>query len=83
MVAYCGDGTDMLQIADGPANLWTENQCILAFEDLTSSLADHDYNDFVVMVEAIPLNYPSGYPIPEPATLVLLSLGVLTLYGKK
>ena len=50
--------------------LWTNNEYLLAFEDLDASGTDGDYTDFVVMVESIE-------PIPEPGILILLGTGLI------
>lgn len=53
MLAYQGNGTDKVQIDGGPIGFWTVDEYVLAFEDLQDRYSDHDYNDFVVMVESI------------------------------
>ena len=47
---------------------------MLAFEDL--SMGDRDYNDLVVFVNAV-----APAPVPEPATMVLLGIGLIGLGG--
>lgn len=71
-VIYQGDNATTLALPGKQPGLFTDNEFIIAFEDLwRGGSSDGDFNDLVVMMESI---QPAD--VPEPATL--LGLGVVT-----
>jgi hypothetical protein len=68
MYAYQGVG-DTVQIGTLAAGPWAANEYILAWEDTYGWHIDHDFTDFVVLVESIS-------PIPVPGALLLGMLGL-------
>ena len=76
MVAYQGNGTDIIQIPDHVPGVWTTSSYIFGFEE--SSIAG-DYADFVFMAESIS---PEAF-IPAPGALLLVLIGVGSLKLRK
>jgi len=75
-VIYQGNNQTQLQIAGRQPGVFTDNEYIIAFEELLRSLpgnSDSDFQDFVVMVESIK---PARVPEPDTATS-LLAFGLL------
>ena len=76
-VVYQGNNQTKLQISGKSAGTFTDDEFIIAFEDLLRSIpgnSDSDFNDLVVMVESI-----EPIKVPEPGTVG--ALVVLGLYG--
>ena len=69
MVAYRGEN-DLVTSPLGHLAFWDSNTYLLAFEDVSRSSWDQDYNDFVVFIGGIK-------NVPEPASLALIGMGVL------
>ncbi|WP_417515002.1 DUF4114 domain-containing protein [Marinobacter sp.] len=72
MVALQGKDIDTIRIPGFAAGLWSDNEFVLAWEDVLYANSDQDFNDLVVMVESV-------LPVPEPGTLALLGLGLAGL----
>ncbi|MGH8154686.1 MAG: DUF4114 domain-containing protein [Rhodanobacteraceae bacterium] len=72
MVAYQGNGSDLVALNGHPGGLWDSSEYILAWEDLPFGDSDLDYNDFIVEVESV-------HPVPEPAVLGMFGLGLLAI----
>ncbi|MGA1839689.1 MAG: PEP-CTERM sorting domain-containing protein [bacterium] len=97
MVAYQGKGIDTVQILQSAPGLWDTDEHIFAFEDLHSmhwgngngindgypewSDIEPDFTDFVFMVESADLAEYPDLTTPEPATILLLSLGFIGIVG--
>ena len=64
-VVYQGDDATTMALPGKASGLFTDNEFIIAFEDLwVGGHTDSDYNDLVVMVESI-----APASVPEPATV--------------
>ena len=80
-VVYQGNNQTELKLAGKQPGIFTDNEFIIAFEDLSrAGSTDSDFNDLVVMVESVE---PTS--VPEPATLAGLGLvaGALGLKGRR
>ncbi|MBE9226802.1 DUF4114 domain-containing protein [Phormidium sp. LEGE 05292] len=77
-VIYQGNNQTTLQIQGRQPGVFTDNEFIIAFEDLLRSIpgnSDSDFQDLVVLVESI--KPTSAIAIPEPGTAnTLLAFGL-------
>ena len=80
-IVYRGDNLTEMEIPGRPSGPFTDNEFIIAFEDIgLGDGSDADYNDLVVMLESIE-------PVPEPGAIAGLGAIVASLValrrGKK
>jgi hypothetical protein len=75
MAAYQGKNIDTIQLPNKSPGLWTDNEFVLAWEDLLLPAGDGDYTDMVIMVESV-------LPVPVPGAILLGILG-LSVAGLK
>lgn len=69
LAVYQGTGLDTVQLPGLAPGTWSDNEFVLAWEDLTKSAADNDYTDMVLMIESVePV-------VPAPGAILLGSLG--------
>jgi hypothetical protein len=68
MRAYQGNNVDTIQVPTLAYGLFTDNEYILAWEDLNGG-GDQDYNDFVAIVESV-------HPVVPEATSMLIWAGL-------
>ena len=69
LAVFQGNDTDTVQIGNFDEGTWTDNEFVLAWEDLWGG-GDRDYQDMVIMVESVET-------VPEPATMLLFGTGLI------
>lgn len=76
MWAFQGKG-DTVQLPLWASGVWAANEYVLAWED-TYGGGDFDHNDMVLMVESVS-------PVPEPATIIFVGLGLVSIgfFGRR
>jgi len=79
-LVYRGDDQTTLEITPYMPGIFSDNEFIIAFEDLliAPGFSDRDYTDMVVLVESIT-------PVPAPAAFVLglVGLGVVGVWARR
>ena len=68
-VIYQGDDFTVLQIYPFSPGVFSDNEFIIAFEDVQLSGSDEDFNDLVVIVESLTA-------VPAPAAMLLGAMGL-------
>jgi uncharacterized protein DUF4114 len=71
LAVYQGNNSDIVQLPGLAPGLWTDNEFILAWEDLVCPSCDADYTDMVLMIESVTST------VPAPAALGFLGFGLL------
>lgn len=68
-LVYQGDGTTMLQLPGFAPGVFSQDEWIIAFEDLVYASGDKDFQDLVVLVESVS-------PVPAPGAALLGAMGI-------
>ncbi|GJL75422.1 PEP-CTERM sorting domain-containing protein [Nitrosomonas sp.] len=75
MVAYQGQGVDVIDLPATLPGVWGGNEYIMAWEDQFGG-GDANYSDLVLITESV-------YPMPEPSMLALLGVGFFGFIGSR